>query len=196
LYSLVIDSATLINLTHLQQSKAFFHYLHNIFHTIYIPGKVKNEYAAGLQKEPHREWLLKRLQPDQGFYRLCTSYDSIVLITVEKFEGIDPGEAETYAQYRKINAQFLVSDDKRFIKALISFDKYIKVYTTLHLICWLEISGYLKEWERLIKTMHGISAFSYKDLRITYTDILQRFGIDKSKKEISLKCSLKNIISR
>src|SRR6266446_4114894 len=117
-YSAVIDSATLINLTHLHHDKVFFHYLRNIFHTVYIPGEVKNEYAAGLEKEPQRDWILQRLQLDQGFYRLCTSYDSFVLSEINGFKGIDKGEAETYAQYRKIGAQFLISDDKKFINAL------------------------------------------------------------------------------
>jgi len=134
------------------------------------------------------------LQLDQGFYRLCTSYDSFVLSEINGFKGIDKGEAETYAQYRKIGAQFLISDDKKFINALSYLDQSIKVFTTLHLLSWLEILNYLEEWEKTLKTLYTVSKFSSKDIRLAYTDVLQRFGINKPKKEVNLKSSLKKII--
>ena len=97
----VIDNASLIYLSHLHKRKPFFHILKNIFQTIYFPAEVIREYATGSGKEPQREWILQKLKTGQGFYRYCTSYDSIVLAMVENYRGIDKGEAESYAQLKK-----------------------------------------------------------------------------------------------
>ena len=110
-----------------------------MIHTLYIPMDVKNEYARGLGKEPARSWLLDRVNIEQGFYRLCTSYDTFVNMEVQRVIGIDKGEAECYSQFKKISAQILISDDNAFARAVDKLDKGIKIYNSLHLICWLDI---------------------------------------------------------
>jgi len=158
---------------------------------------VKNEYEKGLPLEPNRSWLLERLKPDQGFFRLCTSYDSFTLILVDGFKGMDKGESESYAQFKKISAQLIISDDKAFTKALGALDPGIKVYTTLHLICWLDMLNYLLiEWNSIIKAIHTIRPFKSNDLRSAYEDISRKLGIELSKKVLSEKCSLKAILSQ
>ena len=190
----VIDSASLIYLSHLHRSKPFFHYLSNLFHTIYFPSAVVKEYAIGASKEPHRQWILQRLKPDQGFYRLCNTYDSFVMITVENYKGIDAGEAETYAQLKKVNAHLIISDDKLFIEALKQLDGGIKVYTTLHLVCWLEHLKLIPDWEGLVGEIHKLRPFKSKELREAYLQVAQQFGLDISKKVVNSKCSLSKIL--
>ena len=192
--SAVIDNASLIYLSHLHKRKSFFHYLNNLFHTIYFPSEVVKEYARGSAKEPHREWILQRLNPEQGFYRLCNTYDSFVMITVENYKGIDKGEAETYAQLKKVNAHLIISDDKPYINALKQLDSSIKVYSTLHLICWLEVSGLIPNWLELIREIHKIRPFQSKELREAYLEVAQKLGLSILKKEISKKCSLSKIL--
>ena len=190
----VIDNASLVYMSHLHKNRPFFHYLSSLFHTIYFPSEVVREYAIGSAKEPHREWILQRLKPEQGFYRLCTSYDSFVMITVENYKGIDKGEAETYAQLKKVNAQMIISDDKPFIAALKQLDSGIKVYTTLHLICWLEHTKLIPNWNELIKEVYRLRPFKSKELREAYLQVAMQLGIFSDKKMISLKCSLSKII--
>lgn len=190
----VIDSASLIYLSHLHRHKPFFHYLESLFQTIYLPKEVVREYATGSANEPHREWILQRVKPERGFYRLCTSYDSFVLITAEKFKGIDKGEAETYAQLRKVNAHLIISDDKLFINALKHLDSGIKVYTTLHLICWLEQSKLLPDWNSFVKEIHKVRPFKSKELREAYLQVAKQLGLGISKKVVSAKCSLTKIL--
>lgn len=190
----VIDNASLVYLSHLHNRKPVFHYLNNLFNTIYFPSEVVKEYAKGAEREPHRQWILQRLKPEQGFYRLCNTYDSFVMITVENYKGIDKGEAETYAQLKRVQAHLIISDDKDFTAALKELDSSIKVYNTLHLICWLHVAGLLPDWESMIKNLHQLRSFKSKELREAYIEIIQKFGLSVSKKEISAKCSLSKII--
>ena len=194
LQSAVIDNASLIYLSHLHREKAFFHYLRNLFNTVYVPLEVKNEFVRGAVKEPDRYWIIQRLNPDQGFYRLCTSYDSFVMITVENYKGIDKGEAEAYAQLKKVNAQIIISDDKAFIVALKQLDSGIRVYTTLHLISWLEHAKLLPDWKEMIQAVYLLRPFKSSELRQAYTQLAERLGLNISKKEVSAKCSLSKII--
>lgn len=190
----VIDNASLIYLSHLHKKKAFFHYLCNIFSTIYFPSAVVNEYARGTAKEPHREWIIQRLKPEQGFYRLCTTYDSFVMITVENYKGIDKGEAEAYAQLKKVNAHLIISDDKAFIDALKQLDSGIRVYTTLHLVCWLEHARLLPDWKEIINDLYQLRPFKSGELRQAYEQLAEKLGLNISKKQVSEKCSLSKII--
>ncbi|MFD2918103.1 hypothetical protein ACFS6H_00200 [Terrimonas rubra] len=192
--SAVIDNASLVYLSHLHKRKSFFYYLQNLFHTIYFPSEIVKEYARGSAAEPHREWILQRLHPEQGFYRHCNTYDSIVLMTLETQKGIDKGEAEAYAQLKKVNAQLIISDDKPFIAALKQLDSTIRVYTTLHLICWLEHLKFIPDWNALVKELCQLRPFSSKDLREAYLQIAGQLGLDIPKKTVSLKCSLSKIL--
>ena len=133
--SAVIDNSSLVYLSHLHESNYIFNYLTNLFRTIYIPAQVVLEYQEGLIKEPHRGRILNRLNPDRGFFRFCNRYDSIVLAMIRDYKGIDKGEADTYAQLRKVNAHFIISDDKPFIKAMLKLDKTTRIYSKLHLLC-------------------------------------------------------------
>ena len=66
---------------------------------------------------------------------------------IKDYKGIDKGEADTYAQLRKVNAHLIISDDKSFIKAILKLDKTTKIYTTLHLLCWLQLSYLIPDWK-------------------------------------------------
>lgn len=190
----VIDSSSLIYLSHLHKSKPIFHYLQSLFYTIFFPSEVIDEYVIGSVKEPHREWILQRLKPDQGFYRFCNSFDSIILNTVTGFKGIDKGEAETYAQFKKVQANLIISDDKPFTEAVRQLDSGLRVYSTLHLICWLEHANLIPEWNCLVKELHKIRPFKSKELREAYLKVAEQLGLYIPKKIVSSKCGLKRIM--
>lgn len=192
--SAVIDCASLVYMSHLQKQKPFFQYLHSLFHTLYFPSEVINEYAFGLNLEPHRNWILQRLKPEQGFYRHCNSYDSLIMSFITNQKGIDKGEAEAYAQLKKVNANLIISDDKIFIKAIKELDATIKVYTTVQIICWLEHIHLISDWKSQIKAIHLLRPFSSKELRQAYILMAENLGLQIKKTEISSKCSLVNIL--
>jgi predicted nucleic acid-binding protein len=192
--SAIIDTTTLVYLTRLHETHSFLDKLKSLLETLYIPLEVKNEYAKGVGKEPNRNWLLKRLDAQQGFFRLCTSYDSVTMNIVTGYKGIDKGEAESYAQQKEINARIIITDDKDFTSAVKSLDPAVTLYTTLHVICSLDIQGYLADWKTTIEKIHAIRPFSSSDLRCAYDFVLRELGLFKTKKEISNKCSLKRLI--
>ncbi len=190
----IVDNASLVYMSHLHYRKPFFDYLRNIFYTLYFPTEVVSEYKLGAVKEPHREIMLEKIKPEAGFWRFCTAYDSIVMATVLHQKGIDKGEAESYAQFRKVNANFIISDDKNFIKAINELDPFIKVYSTLHIICWLHIAGYLPDWQGRIKDLYRLRPFKSTELRTAYLAIIEKFGLSITRKELSKKCSLSKIL--
>ena len=190
----VIDCASLIYLSHLSENGSFFNYLKNLFHTVYFPTEVVKEFEVGMEKEPQRKLILQRLNPEQGFYRYCTTYDSIVLSQVVNFKGMDKGEAEAYAQYRKVNAHLIISDDKAFIGALKQLDSTVRVYTTLHLISWLEHSKLIPAWDKLVQEVHKVRPFKSKELREAYVKVAEKLGLNIPNKLVSAKCSLTKII--
>jgi hypothetical protein len=194
-FSAVIDNTALVYLTQLHQKRPLIELLRNIINPLFISIAVKNEYAKGLAMDANRSWVLDRLDTEQGFYRLCTSYDSFVNIVVENFKGIDKGEAETYSQFKKIGAQLIISDDKDFTKAIHQLDRGLKVYNSLHLICWLDVLRFLPlDWNSMLKLIHNIRPFHSRDLREAYLEIAARNGISIPLKTLSRKCSLKAIL--
>lgn len=194
--SAVIDNASLVYLSHLNLKKPVFQYLKNLFNTIYIPTEVVKEYAAGINKEPHRKWILDRLNPEQGFYRFCTTYDTFILVMVEKYKGIDKGEAETFAQLKKVNANIIISDDVRFIETLKKLDGSIRVYSTLHILSWLEHAGFIADWNFMICEIYKIRKFNSMDLRNAYIETAKYLGLHIPKKQISAKCSLTRLLEK
>ena len=196
MYSAIIDNTALVYLTRLHHRRPFFDLLRHMIHTLYIPVAVKNEYAVGVVQEPTRSWLLDRLNTEHGFYRLCTSYDTFINILIEKAKGIDKGEAESYSQFKKLGAQLLISDDRGFMKVIKELDPGIKVYNSLHLICWLDILGFLSsDWQSTVRMVHGVRPFQSNNLREAYIDIASKIGIALDKRQLSEKCSLKKILA-
>lgn len=195
-YSAVIDSSSLVYLSQLHKKSLSFDSLQQIFHTIYFPLEVTKEFGSGTGSGPQRTRILERLKTEHGYYRFCTTYDSIVLAMIENYKGIDKGEAEVYAQFKKINAQIIISDDKRFIAAIKQLDKSIQVYTTIHLLCWLEHAGFINEWEDAVRQLHSIRPFKSAELRDAFLLSAKRFSINVPKKIIDRKCSVGRLIGK
>lgn len=186
----VVDNDCLINLCHLHNDSPFFHYLTNIFGILYFPQAVMQEYQMGASKEPHRERMVEKIKPEAKFWRFCTTYDSIVMAMVQGQDGIDKGEAESYAQYKRTNAHFILSDDKKFTIAIKKIDSRAKVYTTLHILSWLQLANFLPDWEKRVLQLCQIRPFGSSTLREAYVDIIKELGLDIHKKQINRMCSL------
>ena len=110
---IIIDNDSLVNLTKLTEFN-IFKFLRNIFKQILIPEKVKIEYEKQLIKEPQRRFILDRLRPNEGFWALCTRYDTLSNVLLFTHEGIDKGEAEIISQAEKTGVGLVISDDIPF----------------------------------------------------------------------------------
>jgi predicted nucleic acid-binding protein len=192
----VIDTTALVYFTHLQKNFDIFGYLRLIFQQILIPSTVKTEYEIGLAKQPERNWLLQKLKPNQGFYTLCTRYDSIQLAFLATTKGIHSGEAETAAQYQKAGARYIISDDKDFSKAVQKIYPHCAVISSLHVIAMLEFNGTVKKCDKLKLELHAIRPFNSAQLRAAYAEVAKELGLNITKKEMSQKTSLSKIRKR
>jgi predicted nucleic acid-binding protein len=186
----VIDTPSLIYLLKLEQKKSFLYLLGSLFSVIHFPTEVVKEFAAGDKRESDLEWLLAKLHPHRGFYRYCSTYDSLILGMIVGENGIDKGEAEAYAQYKKIQAHVIISDDKKFEKSICRIDPYVKIYSVLHLLCLLDCQKYIDDWNGIVKQFHSIRKFESADLREAYIAVTKQIGVEMTKKELSRKCSL------
>ncbi len=185
----VVDTSTLINLTFIKHLQIFNH-LQNLFLRIHIPTKVKSEYELTLRHEPDRAWLLERLKPNEGFYSFCTRYDSTVLSIIQSVKHIDAGEAEAVAQLKKVNANYILSDDERFSKALKKIDPYVKVISTWHVLAMLDLLQIVLNSDEIIRALYKRCPFPKSRLRKAYVESYREFGLRPSKKHINQKCDL------
>ena len=85
----IIDTSALICFTEIRSDVDVFACLRSLFGQVLVPTQIKAEYERGTAKEPQRNWLLEKLRPNEGFYALCTRYDSIVLAMLQNKKGID-----------------------------------------------------------------------------------------------------------
>lgn len=155
--------------------------------------EVKTEYERVLAREPDRYWILERLRPDEGFYSLCSSYDSFSVDFYKTIKDIDSGEAEAAAQQKKIGANYVLSDDLKFQRAIKKIDPSIRVITTLHVIALLDLNKFLLDVKPLLRIHISNNPFSSSDLRTAYVDSAREISVVLTKKEISQKCGVKEL---
>ena len=192
---IIIDSSTLIYYSSIQHTYQIWNLLRSLFPHILIPIEIKNEFARGAIKEPHRNVLLEKIRPDRGFFRLCTKYDSIAKAFLETAKGIDRGEAEAIAQQKSVSSSFFLSDDKRFHSAVKSMDKTARVISSLHVLALVDIQRLDPVPNHFIKELYSVWKFSSAEFREAYTQVADWYSLSLSKKEISKKTSLKGILS-
>ena len=187
----VVDNDALINFTHLKQFN-IFNSLRLLFSQIHIPMEVLKEYEVMKLKEPDRIWFLEKLRPDQGFYSLCTKYDSISLVILKTIKDIDAGEAEAVAQHQKLGAHYIISDDRLFKIALSKKFPRIKVFSSLHIIAMLDLNKFINNRYELLQRLHLMSPINRETLINVYQESATELGITITKREIYSKVKISN----
>jgi len=190
--TVIFDNASLVNLTHLHHFN-IFQTLRSIFDRVHIPSEIKVEYERGLPFEPDRAWLLRELDKRRSFFSYCIQFDSVSLDILKSVEGIDAGEAAAAAQYKVINAHYIISDDLRFTAAIREHDKRVRIYTTLHVIAMLDINQLLADYDEIIRTLHVRHPFTSNVLRTAYKEVIKELGLPVSKTILNKKCSFKHL---
>jgi predicted nucleic acid-binding protein len=189
----VVDNDSLIQLTRLNSDIPVFDKLRSVFSSIHIPQKVIAEYEVGAAREPRRLEILQKLSNRGQYWINCTELDSFSIALVKGKKGIDEGEAEVYAQSKKIRARYILSEDKKFKKNIVDLDSTVTVISIIHLICFLDITGHIDDWENCAQKLHTLSPFNARTLRKCYTEAARISGVNVSKKQMSAKCSLKKL---
>lgn len=187
----VVDNDALINFTHLKKFN-IFNSLRLLFSQIHIPMEVLKEYEVMKLKEPDRIWFLEKLKPDQGFYSLCTKYDTISLAILKTIKDIDAGEAEAVAQHQKLGAHYIISDDRLFKIALGRKFPRIKVFSSLHIIAMLDLNKFINNHYELLQRLHSVSPINRELLINAYQESATELGITITKREIYSKIKRSN----
>jgi len=192
-FRVVADNTTLVYLTKLDTQFPVFNLLKVHFSQFHVPQEVKREYRNGAKKEPIRNHLLNRIEGPDKFWTDCHEFDPYVKAFLDTADGIDSGESEVFAQYMSIKARFIISDDGPFIKAIKQTYPHTTILTTLHVLCMLEIHGFIADWADCLKKYAAIRKFTATELRKAYVEAATYSGVNKEKKEISRKCSVKKL---
>lgn len=189
----VIDNSTLVNLTKLKDLQ-IFELLRSIFASIHIPAKILQEYQEMLIHEPERGEIIKQISLEgRGFLVYCNKYDSIDLAFLATTKGIDAGEAEAAAQHKSLYSHFIVSDDKKFTKAIRITDQHVKVISSLHLIAWLDLAQIIPDCRSYLHRLYKNHHFTSAQLRVAYQEVITRLGISFAKKELDKRTSLSRL---
>ncbi|NOZ36066.1 MAG: hypothetical protein GXO80_12310 [Chlorobi bacterium] len=191
---IIIDNDSLVNLTGLEEFN-IYNLLRNIFTQILIPTEVKKEYEKCLEKEPKRRFVLERLRPNEGFWSLCTRYDSYSNVFLFKHKGIDKGEAEIISQSEKTGEQLIISDDVKFKAACENLHKNVRIYNTLFVLAILDIHSYLNDSVNVFKKLYKNRQFKHNDLIEAYNQASKELRIQSKKVSVSKK-TIKKIIKK
>jgi hypothetical protein len=186
----VIDTSSLIYLTFLIPLRIFDH-LRLFTQQLHIPYEVFQEYEKGAKRDPRRNFVIERTRINGGFFLYCTTYDSISLAFLKTTKGIDPGEAEAAAQQKSVGAEYIISDDRDFVKSIRSVDRHVKILSTLHVMAHLQflaipVSPFLKK-------LKEVRPFTQIEWQTSYRHVAKELGVTYSKKEFNERTMFKNI---
>ena len=168
-----------------------------LFDHILLPGEVIKEFTPKENRPENRsrQEILAKVNIHQGFYRLCTSFDAVVLDALRFAKNVDAGEAETIAQAQHRKIPFILTDEKRMLKHLPKQFSHLRFYSTITIIAILDLNGFIPNYEDCIRELHSIRKFHSKDLRQAYEDAIHYTQRRISGKALSAKISLKKILS-
>lgn len=183
----IIDNNVLVNLF----STDLLHILASCFSRIYIPTEIKNEFEK--VPEINRQNFIHRINSDYGFYRLCDTFDPIILNFV--VNKIHKGESEAIAQSYKRRIPIFLTDDSDCIDFIKKNVLNIKCYTTLTVLALADITGFISNQKEVVNKLYKIHKFKSCDLRDSYNFAYTELGVYLNKKLISKKTSLKYILN-
>lgn len=189
----VIDNDTLNFLTKMERTLPVFPILRSVFQGLHIPTEVKTEFERNMPKDNAHLRVLERIRLSNSFLKLCTTYDIFSKILLEGVKDIDPGEAEAFAQYKKINAHFILSDDTKFALAVRQQDPTARVMDSVTLIALLDQMGLLKDPKNHLKALYKQRTFTPEKLRTAYKDAAWMQGKKLSNRELQRKTNFKSI---
>lgn len=192
--TVIFDNDALVNITKLYRLN-IFSLLRNIYNQILIPIEVKNEYEKQVGREPQRRFVINRLRPNEGFWALCTRYDTLSSVLLFSHRGIDKGEAEIISQAEKIIVPVVISDDKPFKEACDSLNKNIRIYNSLYVLAYLDLLDYLPDTNQFFNTLYNSPyGFTHQSFCEAYHNAAKQLGVPVSPQKVS-KNTYKQIIN-
>ena len=141
-----------------------FQFLPNIAETVLVPQEVKIEierYAPALQRPVEIQWLLRQIE-ENSFFKLCTTYDSVDLDFLKSLNKVDAGEAETTAQAKKLNYNWIWIDDRKCLPELKKHLGHFHFHNSLVVLHILNQSQLLPDSVAAFTTLNKAYNYSYQ----------------------------------
>lgn len=189
---IIIDNSVL-RLIPSFKSFNFYNQVKLLFSEVLIPQEIKLEFAKSMDHYPERQKILDTIRIAKSFYVLCTTYDPVVLDTIKTIKGIDKGEAEAAAQYKKTTVFGILSDDYVFWKAAQQAQLNLRFIDSLYVFALLDIQGFLPDRQECFKEYYAKRKFDAKKLRVAYEQAYSHLSIQHTKKQLSEKCNLQKL---
>ncbi|MCU0346146.1 MAG: hypothetical protein MUC59_04345 [Saprospiraceae bacterium] len=192
----VIDNTVLANFLDAGQEE-LLQKAQIVFNHFLIPTKVKDEF---LSVEPtflsKRQVFARNITSDAtGFYRLCTTFDPIILGIAESLvsSGVDSGEAEAIAQAHKQGAKYFFTDDQDCATVVKKEFGWLIPMKTFSLIAILDIHGLLPNAPEVWRFFYQKAGFNHAQLKEAVIDAYSILGVRPDKNTLSVKTSWKRI---
>jgi predicted nucleic acid-binding protein len=161
----VVDSSTLINLSHLNLALE----LSRFFDVVLVPRNVQKE----VNKKGKFRYRLNRLYETEIFQRCASADETAVRLLLEKKLHI--GEAEALTQAQEKDAAYFIGDEKRAREVAQNMDK--KAVGTIRILARLHLDGRAPEPNALVQKLR-------KDLHFRASDELIRAAIKMASEPI------------
>lgn len=187
----VIDTDSLSFLTRIERNLPVFPILRALFQGIHIPTEVKTEFERNMPDEFVHQRVLGQIRLSNSFLKLCTTYDIFSKILLEGVKDIDPGEAEAFAQYKKISAHVIISDDRKFASAIQRQDPTVRVINSIFLFAWLDLVGFLPNAKAYLRALYQLRRFPSKQLRTAYQQAALMQGRKIKNRELQRKTNFR-----
>ncbi len=189
---IIIDNSVLSLIPSFKSIK-FYNQIKLLFSEILVPMEIKNEFAKQIGKHPERQIILDFLGLSNSFYKLCTTYDTVVFETIKTVKGIDKGEAEAVAQYKKIPVFGILSDDYTFWKAAQSANLSLRLFDSLYIFAMLDLQYYLPNRKDCFKEYHQMRKFDAPKLKTAYQVAYNDLSLSYTTRELYAKYNFKNL---
>ncbi|MBK9014660.1 MAG: hypothetical protein IPM82_11585 [Saprospiraceae bacterium] len=168
-----------------------------VFRFFLIPEKVKAEFLnVPPQFLATRQRFADSISIDYGFYRLCTTFDEIVLGILQTTKGIHEGEAQAIAQAQSVMSFYFLLTMKIAKTPLMKDSPHLRTMGTPTLVALLDVAGFLPNAVAVWQTIHQNHGFTYPQLKDAVKNAFLLLGIGHEKKLWQEKTSWKRIFGK
>lgn len=104
--------------------------------------------------------MLEDIYSEGGFYKLCTSYDSVVLNEISLLSKVDSGEAETVAQSLSLDSNWILIDAKKCLKELQPRYPHIRFHNSNVILQMLSEVALIPDTESAFQVLNRVYNFN------------------------------------